>query len=83
MKSSKQNTTQTLKPMSDDTTKITIQSLGPDEMSTCQEFDRLAGHPCGLEAVFLVSLSEGTNKTRKMCARDTWSYGLKARGLTL
>lgn len=77
------NTATTLKALSDDGTTVTIRSLGPEEMHQCEVFDRRAGTRCDQEAAFLVNLSEGTNKTRKMCARDLWAYGIERRGLKL
>ena len=76
-------TSPTLMPTFDDSTIVTIRSLSPDEMGQCEQFDRSQGTRCDMPAAFLVNLSEGTNKQRKMCARDLWAYGIEQRGLTL
>lgn len=83
MPSSEQSTAPILKPLSDDTTIVAIRSLSPDDMGPCEQFDRQAGQRCEQPAAFLVNLSEGTSRQRKMCARDLWAYGLEQRGLKL
>lgn len=72
----------TPKPLSDDSTRITIQCLAPEESGQCEEHELQIGR-CELSAVFLVTLSEGTNRQRKLCARHVWVYGMQRRGITI